>query len=160
MATKNQMTAEGRRKAEEKLDYLKNVRTKELLERMKNARGNSDIPINSDFTLAKDELKYTEDQIKELELTLDNVEIIESGQEPKAEKVEFGTTVTFKELPDGDEEQYKILGKMEANPSAGIISDESPIAKALMDKPIGDKVEIELPEDTLNVEILNIEIAD
>ncbi|MCI5775483.1 MAG: transcription elongation factor GreA [Aerococcus sp.] len=159
--TKHQMTAEGKRNAEEKLAYLKNVRSKELLERMKNARGNSDIPINSDFTLAKDELKYTEDQIKELELTLDNVEIIEEDSaESTMDTVAFGTTVTFKEVPDGDEEQYKILGKMEADPAKGIISDESPIAKALMDKHVGDTVTIQLPEDTLTVEILNVELID
>lgn len=158
MDNKFPMTKKGLKRSQKRLEDLKNQSSK-MLDRMKDARGNADIPINSDFTLAKDEYKYVEKQIKEMENMLDNVVLIEEG-EGENPLVAVGKTVTFRELPDGDQETYTIGGKAEADPLAGIISYESPMAVSLLGKQVGDQVEVDLPQEKIKVEIVDVHLAE
>ena len=90
---------------------------------------------------------------------LDNAEIIDSS-EIADDEVAVGKKVTFKELPDEEPESYSIVGAVEANPSEGKISNESPIAAALIGHKVGDKVAVTLPNGfDMDVEILSVEIA-
>ena len=86
---------------------------------------------------------------------LQHAEIISSNDYAEGE-IALGRTVLFKELPDGFEEEYTIVGAAEADPFEGKISNESPIAKALIGKVTGDKVLIETPGGDMNVEILQV----
>ena len=70
--------------------------------------------------------------------------------------VSLGKTVTFVEIPDGDEESYTIVGSAEADPLEGLISNDSPIAKGLLGKTTGDKVKILTPGGEMDVEIISI----
>ena len=76
--------------------------------------------------------------------------------ELNTDEVQLGKTVTFKELPDGDEETYTIVGSAEANPLEGLISNDSPIAKALIGRSKDDEVEIVTPGGKMSVVILEI----
>ena len=80
--------------------------------------------------------------------------ITDNGEESTV--VTLGKTVTFKELPDGDEEAYTIVGSAEADPFEGRISNDSPIAKSLLGKQIGEKVAIQTPGGEMQVEIISV----
>ncbi|GAE94101.1 transcription elongation factor GreA [Gracilibacillus boraciitolerans JCM 21714] len=69
----------------------------------------------------------------------------------------LGRTVTFSELPDGDEESYTIVGSAEADPFEGKISNDSPIAKSLLGHSIGEEVIVPTPAGDMNVKIINVQ---
>lgn len=82
--------------------------------------------------------------------------LIIDESEFNTDEVQLGNTVTFKELPDGDEETYTIVGSAEANPIEGLISNDSPIAKGLIGCKKGDEVKINTPGGEMSVTILEI----
>lgn len=149
------MTIEGKEKLEYELNELKTTKRKEVVERIKVARGFGDLSENSEYESAREEQAFTEGRIQKIENMLQNAEIINLSDIDEGE-VALGRTVLFKELPDGFEEEYKIVGAAEADPFAGKISNESPIAKALIGKKAGDKVTIETPGGEMNVEIISV----
>lgn len=157
MSTEKQypMTAAGKKKLEEELDYLITTKRKEVVERIKIARGFGDLSENSEYDAAKDEQGFVEGRISLLQTMIRNAMIIEEGTSA-SDIVTIGRTVTFKELPDEDEETYTIVGSAEADPFEGRISNDSPIAKGLMGKKVGDKVKITTPGGDMDVEIILI----
>lgn len=152
------MTQEGLEKIEKELDELKVVKRKEIVERIKIARSYGDLSENSEYEAAKDEQAFVEGQIAKLEKVIRYAEII-NPEDYEADEVSLGRKVTFQELPDGDEEEYSIVGKAEADPLEGKISNESPIAKALIGKHEGDEVDITTPGGTMKVKIVKVEEA-
>lgn len=150
------MTEEGKEKIEQELEELKTVKRKEVVERIKVARSFGDLSENSEYESAKDEQAFIEGRISTLQHMLQNVEIIDSSK-TKEGVVALGRTVKFKELPDRIEEEYIIVGKAESDPFEGKISNESPIAEALMGKKVGDKVSIETPGGAMDVEITAVD---
>lgn len=149
------MTVEGKEKLEKELGHLKSVKRKEVVERIKIARGFGDLSENSEYESAKDEQAFIEGRISTIENMLQNAQIIDSSNSKEGE-VTLGKSVTFKELPDGIEEEYTIVGKAEADPFSGKISNESPIARAILGKQIGDKVTINTPGGTMEVQVTNV----
>jgi len=149
------MTPEGKEKLEAELEELKTVKRKEVVERIKIARGFGDLSENSEYESAKDEQAFVEGRISTLEQMLRNAEIIDNSNSA-ADEVSIGRTVTFVELPEGEEEEYTIVGKAEADPFSGKISNESPIARALIGNKVGDTVIIETPGGDMNVKITSI----
>lgn len=149
------MTLEGKEKLEKELKQLKSVKRKEVVERIKIARGFGDLSENSEYESAKDEQAFVEGRISTIENMLQNAQLIDSSKSKEGE-VTLGRSVIFKELPDGIEEEYTIVGKAEADPFSGKISNESPIAQALIGKTIGDKVSIDTPGGSMEVEITNV----
>ncbi|API89204.1 transcription elongation factor GreA [Marinilactibacillus sp. 15R] len=149
------MTLEGKEKLENELNELKSVKRKEVVERIKIARGFGDLSENSEYESAKDEQAFIEGRISTVENMLQNAEIIDNSK-AKADEVSLGRSVTFKELPDGIDEEYTIVGKAEADPFSGKISNESPIAQALLGKKVGEKVSIETPGGSMEVEITKV----
>ena len=134
------MTEEGKRKLEEELEYLKTVKRKEVVERIKIARSFGDLSENSEYDSAKEEQAFVEGRITTLDNMIRNAKIIED--EGNSNVVSLGKTVTFVELPDGEEESYTIVGSAEADPFEGKISNDSPIAKSLLGKQVDDKVTV------------------
>lgn len=149
------MTLEGQEKLERELKELKSVKRKEVVERIKIARSFGDLSENSEYESAKDEQAFIEGRIHTVENMLQNAEIIDSSNSKEGE-VTLGRSVIFKELPDGIEEEYTIVGKAEADPFSGKISNESPIAQALIGKTVGEKVQINTPGGTMEVEITKV----
>ncbi|MGG0657593.1 transcription elongation factor GreA [Rummeliibacillus pycnus] len=157
MSTEKQypMTAAGKQKLEEELEYLITTKRKEVVERIKIARGFGDLSENSEYDAAKDEQGFVEGRISLLQTMIRNAMIIEEGTSA-SDIVTIGRTVTFKELPDEDEETYTIVGSAEADPFEGRISNDSPIAKALLGNKVGDKVKIITPGGDMDVQIISI----
>ena len=149
------MTVAGKKKIEEELEHLKIVKRKEVVERIKIARSYGDLSENSEYDSAKEDQAFLEGRISSLEGMLRNALII-TEDELNTDEVRLGKTVTFKELPDGDEETYTIVGSAEANPIEGLISNDSPIAKGLLGRSKGDEVRISTPGGEMSVTILEI----
>ena len=148
------MTVAGKRKLEEELEVLKTVKRKEVVERIKIARSFGDLSENSEYDSAKEDQAFVEGRISTIESMIRNAVIIE--EEDNNDVVSSGKTVTFVEIPDGDEESYTIVGSAEADPLEGLISNDSPIAKGLLGKTTGDKVKILTPGGEMDVEIISI----
>ena len=152
------MTIQGKEKLEEELEDLKVNKRKEIIERIKVARSFGDLSENSEYESAKDEQAFVEGRISTLENMIRFAEIIDD-RDVAMDQVSLGRQVTFKELPDGEEEAYTIVGSAEADPMAFKISNDSPMAKALLGKKIGDTVMIETPGGSFEVEILKVDKA-
>lgn len=148
------MTLAGKQKLEDELDLLKNVKRKEVVERIKVARDFGDLSENSEYDSAKEDQAFVEGRISLLESMIRNAVIIE--EEDNNDTVSLGKTVTFIEVPDGEEETYTIVGSAEADPLEGLISNDSPIARGLLGRTIGDKVKILTPGGEMDVKIVAI----
>lgn len=150
------MTEEGKQKLEEELHYLKTERRKEVVERIKIARGFGDLSENSEYDAAKDEQAFVEARITQVENMIRNAVIIENDNE-NPDTVTMGKSVTFQELPDGDEETYTIVGSEEADPFEGKISNDSPMAQSLIGHVVGDQVKVATPGGEIDVKIITVE---
>ena len=126
-----QMTREGFEGLEAELDNLKLVKRAEIVERIKIARSYGDLSENSEYEAAKDEQAFVEGRIATVETMIRNAEIVDNAG-VKRNEVALGKTVTFTEIGEKDSETYKIVGSAEADPFSGKISNESPIAAALI----------------------------
>lgn len=104
------MTQAGKDKLEQELEYLKTVKRKEVVERIKVARSFGDLSENSEYDAAKDEQAFVEGRVTQIENMIRNAVIIEENVE-NSTTVSLGKSVTFVELPDGDEETYTIVGR-------------------------------------------------
>lgn len=153
------MTLDGKRKLEDELEDLKINKRKEIVERIKIARSYGDLSENSEYESAKDEQAFVEGRISTLEKMIRFAEIIDD-KNIEADVVSLGRTVTFVELPYDDEESYSIVGSAEANPLEGKISNDSPIAKALLGKKVGDEVSIATPGGEMIVKITDVKMIE
>ncbi len=148
------ITLEGKKEKEERLEYLKNVRRPEVLEKLKAAREYGDLSENSEYDAARAEQGRMETEIKMIEDTLRLAKIVKSTS---SETVRVGSTVKVLDKEMDEEIEYKIVGSIESDPDKGYVSNESPIGKALMGKKKGDKVQITTPMgDSYEVEVLSI----
>ena len=136
------ITAEGLAQVQQELDQLVNVRRPEIVAKIKTAREHGDLSENFEYHAARNEQSFIETRILELEAIVKNHVIIESRASNG--RVDLLSTVTFAE--EGEpEETYRIVGSTEADPSAGKISFESAIGRALMGHRVGDAVEVQMP---------------
>ena len=150
------MTQEGFDKLQEELDHLKTVKRPEVVEKIKVARSFGDLSENSEYDAAKDEQGFVEQEISKIEEMIRYAKIIEENVDNT--EVQIGKTVTFKELPNGPAESYKIVGSAEADPFEGKISNESPIAGALIGSKLNDEVNVPLPNgNEMKVKIVKID---
>ena len=155
MAKQVMVTAEGLKQLEDELDYLKGEKRKEIAEKIKVARSYGDLSENSEYDDAKNEQAILEARIVTIEATLKNAVIIdEDGM--NNEHIHIGSKVKIENITMGRVMEYKIVGSNETDPSAGKISDESPVGMALMGHSVGDVVEVETPNGVLGIKVLEI----
>ena len=153
--TKTILTQQGYEDLKNELDELINVKRPENIKAIKDARALGDLSENADYDAARNEQAELEGRIKQLEKLLENVEIIDNSK--KSGVVNIGSTVEIKYVDDEDDvEEYQIVGSQEADPFAFKISNESPIAKALMNHKTGEIVDVESPNGVYQVEITSI----
>ena len=146
------LTSEGFLNLEEELNELKTVKRPRVIEALKDARAQGDLSENADYDAARNDQAQIEARIKELEYMIDHAKIIEDTTEEGV--VGLGTTVTISYVED--EEEYKLVGSLEANPFENKISNESPIGKAILGKKIGDIVSVESPNGSYDVKIVAV----
>ena len=148
------LTQEGYDEIKEELNYLINEKRPENIIAIKEARALGDLSENADYDAARNEQAEIEARIKKLEAIIENVEIIE---EVSTDAVGLGNTVKISYVDDEDDlDEYKIVGSQEADPFESKISNESPIAKALMGHKVGDIVSVESPNGNYEVKIVEI----
>ena len=149
------LTPSGLKKLEEELEHLKTVKRREVAERIKIAIGYGDISENSEYEDAKNEQAFIEGRIITLEKMLRNAKII-NDEEVVTDVVSIGSTVKLKDLEFNEEVEYTIVGSAESDPTENMISNESPVGKALLGKQIGATVEVNVPAGVIKYEILDI----
>ena len=158
MAAKPTMlTEEGLKNLEEELAYLQDVKRKEIAEKIKVARSYGDLSENSEYDDATNEQAIMEARITTIEAILKTAVIIDES-ETSNEHVHLTSVVTIENVKTGKQSKYKIVGSgsNETNPKEGKISDESPIGKALMEKSVGDVVEVETPGGAVAFKVIEI----
>ena len=154
--TKTLLTEQGYIDLKQELDNLINVNRPENIKAIKDARVLGDLSENAEYDAARNEQAEIEGRIQQLEKLLEHVEIISEDAKSNG-KVNIGNTVAIKYVDDPDDiEEYKIVGSQEADPFAYKISNESPIARALMNRKVGDIVDVESPNGVYQIEITAI----
>jgi transcription elongation factor GreA len=147
------LTAAGKRKLEDELEYLRTVRRSEVAKHIQEAKEGGDITENAGYDEAKNEQAFVEGRILTLEALLARVEVIEHPQSGGA--VCIGCKVTVMEN-DGPAEAFHIVGSAESDPTEGRISDESPLGRALLGHGVGDRVLVKAPNGPTEFEILDV----
>lgn len=147
------LTETGLNEMKKELEYLKMEKRPEVIAALKDARSLGDLSENAEYDAARTEQAQVEGRIIELEKMLENAIVI---KDVKTDKVSIGTTVTIKYVDDNDTEVYTIVGSKEADPFANKISNESPIAKAIMGLSVGKVVTVDSPNGRYDVEIVKI----
>ena len=142
----------------EELYYLETTREKEVAELIKEARSFGDLSENSEYDEAKTEQGKLYSKIAELKVLIENAEIVDNIETdvPK-DAVTLGSIVRVRDIEDGFEETYEIVGSQEANPREGRISDDSPVGKGLRGHKAGETVSINAPAGELKFEILSVQ---
>lgn len=146
------LTPEGLEKIKKELDYLKNVKRQEISEKIEKAKELGDLSENAEYQEAKEEQGMMEARISELELLLKTA-VVSDGN-GKKDEVSIGSEIVVESK--GIEQNFKIVGFNEADPSKGLISNESPLGSAFIGKKKGDKVEVEVPAGIIEYKILEI----
>jgi len=154
-AKKNILTAEGLKKYEDELNYLKGDKRKEIAQAIKEARAQGDLSENAEYQAAKDEQRLVEGRIEQLEALLANVEVVEESADVSS-VIRIGSKVRIRDVEYDETLEYKIVGSNEANTDAGKISNESPLGVALMGAAVGDTVAVAAPIGDLQYEVLAI----
>lgn len=146
------LTSEGFLKLEEELNEAKTVKRPQIIKDLKEARAQGDLSENAEYSAARDAQGKLEARIKEIEYTLEHATIIENNNDGK---VKVGSVVTIL-YDDDEEEEYSIVGTNEADPFENKISNESPIAVAVMGRKEGDTVLVESPNGSFSVKIVKV----
>lgn len=146
------ITQEGLEKLKKEVDELKNVKRKEIAERIQEAKELGDLSENAEYVEAKNEQGFIEGRILEIEAVLKNATIIQ--QTKSTNQVEVGSKIKIK--GGGETKEYFIVGSNEADPGKGKISNESPLGQAFIGKKKGDVIEIKVPQGTKKFQIIAI----
>lgn len=162
MAANNEkfyVTQEGYDDLQRELDQLIHVTRQEVIVELQEARAQGDLSENADYDAARDHQAQVEARIQEVEALLKKAEIITESDGTKARRnavVHIGSVVTLKDLSDDTENTYTIVGTIEADPFENKISNESPVARAIMEHKAGDVVTIKMVNEPYDVEILDV----
>ncbi len=150
------LTADGLRKVKEELEYLTTTRRREVAQMIAEAKAEGDISENAGYDEAKTAQGFLEGRIRELEILLKNAKVISDDASAAPGVVSLGRTVVVREAGSDYEEEYTIVGPPEADPSAGRISNESPMGKSLLGRRIGETAVVESPGGEIAFEIVRV----
>ena len=148
---KTYLTEDGLEELKKELEYLKTEKRPEVINALKEARALGDLSENAEYDAARAEQAEVENKISEIEAMLENAELI---KDVNTNKVSIGTTVTLKYVEDDETDTYTIVGSKEADPFANKISNESPLAKAIIGAKKGQSVMVDSPNGKYQVDIL------
>lgn len=148
------LTEEKKKEFEDELHQLKFVKRDEVIQELQEARAQGDLSENADYAAAREEQSFVEGRIQELEAYLDNVQLIEDTK--SVNEVIIGSVVTILDISMDEEMVFRIVGSQESDPDSGKISNNSPIAKALLGCKKGQKVKVEAPNSDYELKILEI----
>ncbi len=150
------LTVRGAEKLRTELQRLKTVDRPRVIEAIAEARAHGDLKENAEYHAAREQQSFIEGRIKEIDGKLSNAQIIDLSTVDAGGKVIFGTTVELMDEDTEEEITYQIVGEDEADIKAGLISVNSPIARALIGKMEGDLVQVQVPGGAKNFEIIAV----
>jgi len=149
------LTAEGYKKLVEELERLRTTGREQTAAKIKEARSFGDLSENAEYDEAMNEQAIMEAKISRLEEELKNAQILDD-EDVRTDVIGVGSLVKVHDQTYGDELEFQIIGKAQANPDEKRVSDESPIGRALLGHAVGDVVEVETPGGAVHMEILSI----
>lgn len=149
------LTREGHKKLVKELNYMKQVRRREISQQIAEARAHGDISENAEYEAAKEAQGLLEKRIHQQESKLSRVRIIEEEQIPN-DKVYIGALVELQDLDRGHKLRYTLVAEEEADYSQGKISTSAPVGRGLLGRKEGETVTIKVPAGTLRYQILKI----
>lgn len=147
------LTQEGLEELKKELDDLILVKRPEVINALKDARAQGDLSENAEYDAARTEQAVVESRIKDLEAMIEKAVVITKVD---TDVVSIGSKVTIEYIDDDDTEEYSIVGSQEADPFTNKISNESPIAKAIMGLKVGTVVSVDSPNGKYDVKIIAI----
>lgn len=147
------VTETGLEEMKKELEYLIQVRRPEVITALKDARALGDLSENAEYDAARNEQAIVESKIKELEVSIEHAKII---SDVATDTVSVGNSVKLEYIEDNETETYAIVGSKEADPFENKISNESPIAMAIIGKKAGDVVVVDSPNGKYEVKIVEI----
>jgi len=159
MADSIPMTRTGYDKLKAELDHLKNTEMPKILQRLADARAEGDLSENAEYHGARESQGMLQAKINALSEKLSRAVLLDPSKMP-TDQVAFGATVVVKDLDFDDEEEFTLVGAGEEDYDNGKILVTSPLAQGLMNKKVGDRVEIDVPQGTLKFEILGIRVGE
>lgn len=152
---KFQITKEGYERLKDELHNLKNVLRPAIIQAIAAARELGDLKENAEYHTAKDKQGFIEAQIADFEEKISRAEIIDVAK-LDGKKVKFGATVFLEDLDSGKKFTYKIVSDYESDIEKGLISVGSPVARALLNKEVGNEVEVKIPSGIVAYEIIDL----
>ena len=156
MSTTFPITARGAEKLREELDHLKSVERPRVIEAIAEARAHGDLKENAEYHAAREQQGFIEGRIQEIEGKLGNAQIVDVTTLSPSGKVVFGATVLLADEDTGKEVTYQIVGDDEADIKQGLISINSPVARALIGKQEGDVADVQTPGGLKSFEIVEV----
>ena len=149
------VTKEGLERLKEELNELREVRRPAIVAAIADARSHGDLRENAAYDAARHDQAMNEKRIADLEVLLRNAVILEEPSGRRTGEVRIGSTVVVE--IDGEEERYTIVGAIEAKPALGLISNESPVGKALLGRRIGQTARVSTPRGQSTYKVIGIE---
>ena len=150
------VTKEGYRKLNEELRNLIDSVLPEVIEQLKEARAQGDLSENADYDAARNRQAEVEGRIAQLQNQIENAKVIDDTDDKNANVVKIGYYVTIRDLSDGIETRYQIVGSTESDPNNLKISNECMLAKSILGHKVGEVVQVKVTRP-YEVEILKIE---
>ncbi len=149
------ITKSGYERLKATLHNLKNIERPKIIQAIAAARELGDLKENAEYHSAKDKQGFIEAQIADFEAKFSRAEVVDI-ENVSGNKIQFGATVALEDLDSDKKFTYKIVSEFEADIDQGLISDSSPVARALIGKEVGDEVEIKVPSGVSNYEIISV----
>ena len=149
------MTADGHKALDEEMKHLKSVERPEVIAAIAEAREHGDLSENAEYHAAKEKQGWIEGRLVELEDKLARAQVIDVSK-LGGDTVKFGATVTVLDEDTEEEATYKVVGEDESDVKAGKVSLTSPIARAMINKEVGDVVEVNAPGGLKSYEIMTV----
>ena len=150
------LTVSGAARLQAELQRLKHVERPAVINAIAEARAQGDLSENAEYDAARERQGFIEGRIAELDGTLSNAQLIEPSAIDADGRVVFGATVEIEDLESAVKVTYQIVGDVEADIRANLISVSSPVARALIGKYEGDVVEVKAPSGSREYEIISI----
>ena len=150
------LTVRGAERLQAELHRLKTVERPEVINAIAEARAQGDLSENAEYDAARERQAFVEGRIKELEGSLSNAHIIDPSALDVDGRAVFGATVDIEDLESGERLTYQIVGDIEADIRANLISVSSPVARAIIGKSEGDVVEVQAPGGVREYEVLDV----
>lgn len=153
------LTQAGYEKLVKELEFLSRVERPQMVRELLEAAQEGGVEKNPDFQFALDQRQKLDRRIKQLQQTLANAEVLVGSNLPPT-KVRFNSRVRVRNLETGREQEFKLVGTLEADASLGRLSMTSPLGRALLGRAAGERVQIQTPRGLRSYQILEIWVEE